>query len=427
MDTGAKLITYAVNELSLETEKGISELAAAHLGKSFPALSVVAIQSGEVRLSAAAGVIDPQSDKPRPVDGETLFDLASVSKLFTMTAFLSLVSEGKVGLDDPLVSVIRSFGATGPRPINGGQDPHSKAMLPTPPEMEGKTVDPARVTFRQLLTHSSGLAPWRSVYNEAGPAPVPPDQRDPVFRDVRWAHAMIALTMYQFVDQPGISVRYSDLGFMLLGEAVAWLHQRPVTEPTPVTGLDTAIQRRVLDPLGLNDVLYNPLRYGRDRENIAPTEDDPNWRGRRPWGEVHDENANGVGGVAGHAGLFGTARDVAIFGQAWLTNDPRLGISPEIMDEARREQIFTASNNERRGLGWNLRTERDSLAGDVFTMESYGHTGFTGTSLWIDPTRELVVACLTNRVYYGRALGTDGIATFRRALLDLIAGEITPK
>ncbi|MBC7810540.1 MAG: beta-lactamase family protein, partial [Burkholderiales bacterium] len=394
--------------LSAETQGRIEQLVQAHLGQTFPALAVVAIQGGQVRLNAAAGVVNPESDNPRPVAEDSLFDLASVSKLFTMTAFLSLVSDGKVGLDDPLVSVLRSFSATGPRPIDGGQDPHSKVMLPIPPETEGKRVDPTQVTFRQLLTHSSGLAPWRSVYNEAGPAPVPPDQSDPIHRTVRWAHAMIALTMYSFVDQPGVSVRYSDLGFMLLGDVIERLQIMPITELTAVVALDSVIQERVLDPLGLKDVLYNPVRNGRDRENIAPTEDDPNWRGRRPWGEVHDENANGVGGVAGHAGLFGTARDVAMLGQAWLTNDARLGISGELMDEARREQIYTASNNERRGLGWNLRTERDSLAGDVFSMASYGHTGFTGTSLWIDPTRELVVACLTNRVYYGRAQGTDG-------------------
>jgi serine-type D-Ala-D-Ala carboxypeptidase len=427
MDTDSELIRYDVNKLSPETEKRFGELTAVHLGKSFPALSIVAIQGGEVKLNATAGAINPESDNPRPVATSSLFDLASVSKLFTTTAFLSLVSAGKVRLDDPLVSVIPEFGASGPRPIDGGQDPHSKAMLPIPPETEGQTVDPAEVTFRHLMTHSSGLAPWRSVYEAAGTPPLAPEQQDPITRQVRWAKALIALTMYRFVDQPGISVRYSDLGFMLLGEAVARLYIQPVVESCTVVELDTAIQSLVLDPLRLKNVLYNPVRNRRDRENIAPTEYDPNWRRRRPWGEVHDENANGVGGVAGHAGLFATASDVAAFGQAWLTNDSRLGIAPQIMDEARREQIFTVSNNERRGLGWNLRTERDSLAGDVFSMESYGHTGFTGTSLWIDPTRQLVVACLTNRVYYGRELGTEGIAAFRRALLDLIAGEITPE
>jgi CubicO group peptidase (beta-lactamase class C family) len=132
---------------------------------------------------------------------------------------------------------------------------------------------------------------------------------------------------------------------------------------------------------------------------------------------VHDENACGVGGVAGHAGLFGTARDVAMFGQAWLQRDERFSISPEMMNMATREQAISGAS--RHGLGWMLKSHKDSSAGEYFSPESYGHTGFTGTSLWIDPEQELVVATMTNRVYPGRE--KVGIHAFRRALHDLIA------
>ena len=129
-----------------------------------------------------------------------------------------------------------------PRPIEGGQDPHSKARLPTPPELARQTVDPARVTFRHLLTHTSGLPPWRDVYNAAGDAPSPPDQ--PMTADARawrWRRGLASLNTYPFVAPPDGVVRYSDIGLMLLGEAVARLDGGD---------LEAAIRRRVIDRLG---------------------------------------------------------------------------------------------------------------------------------------------------------------------------------
>jgi CubicO group peptidase (beta-lactamase class C family) len=127
------------------------------------------------------------------------------------------------------------------------------------------------------------------------------------------------------------------------------------------------------------------------------------------------------GGRRGRArGLFGTARDVAAFGQAWLEADPRLKIAPDLMGAAVQEH--EATGGMRRGLGWMIRAREDSSAGDLLSADSYGHTGFTGTSLWIDPARALVVACLTNRVYPGRE--KIGIHAFRRALHDAIVREV---
>jgi CubicO group peptidase (beta-lactamase class C family) len=362
---------------------------------------------GDCVLEMAWGWLDPETLEGA-VTSHTLYDLASVSKLFTATAFLSLVSEEKLRLDDPLVSVIPEFGMSGPRGLDGGQDPHTRAMLPVPDEVRDRQVDPEQVTFRQLLTHTSGLAPWRAVFSEAGPTPPPPDMPDDFSIKKRRANTLTAICNYPFVGQPGDAIRYSDLGMILVSESVARIHGDT---------LETAIWERVLQPLRLESTTYNPLQHRYDQQQIAPTEYDAMWRGRRCWGEVHDENACGLGGIAGHAGLFANVHDVTAFGQAWLTGDGRLNIAPELRTQATTEQA--ASSTEPRGLGWLLKAQTDSPAGQRFSAASFGHTGFTGTSLWIDPERALVVACLTNRVYYGR--DNTGIDSFRRTIHDILA------
>ena len=215
---------------------------------------------------------------------------------------------------------------------------------------------------------------------------------------------------YPFVGQPGEKVIYSDIGLLLLGEAVARLGGAP---------LDVVIQQHVLSPAALDSACFNPVReHHIPREQIAPTEDDPAWRQRRVWGEVHDENACGLGGVAGHAGLFATAFDMAQLGQIWLAEaEGVFGVNPALAQDAKQQQAET----DGRGAVWVLpsRQRSDSSAGDRFSASTYGHTGFTGTSLWIDPKAELVVACLTNRVYPGRH--KEGVHDFQRAFHDLLA------
>jgi CubicO group peptidase (beta-lactamase class C family) len=348
-----------INKLTLDANTRLNNLVAPYTAHA-PAVAIAVYKHGELMLEKTWGQIDPDSGRI-PVLHETRFDLASLTKLFTTSAFLTLVSEGRTTIDTPLVAVVPEFGASGPRPIDGGMDPHSKQPLPTPDDRRDQTADPAAVTFRHLLTHTSGLAPWRDVFNAAGPAPTPPTEPDPIPRATRWARALDALCGYPFVSTPDGVVRYSDLGLMLLGEATARLHG---------------------------------------------------------WGEVHDENACGVGGVAGHAGLFANALDVAKLGQAWL--DGTLAIAPEIAREAVSEQAVTG--NERRGLGWMLKSVENSSAGDRFSADSFGHTGFTGTSLWVDPEARLVIALLTNGVYEGRALMNP--LPFRRAVNSLIAAAL---
>jgi CubicO group peptidase (beta-lactamase class C family) len=368
-----------------------------------PAISLVAYHQGQPILNSAWGYLDPDTQQI-PVTSKTIFDLASLTKLFTVTTFLVLASQADISLSSPVIEFLPEFGADSPRPIEGGQDPHTQERLPVTPGLEGQTVNPAEVTLWHLLTHTSGLPPWRDVYSFA---PVP-DEETAYTRKQRWQLAFDRLVSYPFIDSVGGGINYSDIGLMLLGEIVTRLDGNL---------LDVAIRQHVLAPLGLKDMAFNPTI---SRDQIAPTEFDASWRRRRIWGEVHDENACSVGGVAGHAGLFGSAPSVAKFGLAWLKREG-LTISRSLWQQAITEQV--KDNHERRGLGWMLRSEGNSSAGDLMSMESFGHTGFTGTSLWIDPMRELVVVLLTNRVYWGR--DSAGIHQLRRAVHDMLVQEVS--
>jgi len=380
-----------------------------HMPGTFPALSVCVIHQGRTMLRDSRGWIDP-SGMTAAVTIDTLFDLASVTKLIVEASFLVLVEAGAINLESRLVDVVPEFGRVNPREIGSGQDPHTRAFLPVERRYRGLSVDPCEVTFRHLLTHTSGLPPWRSVYLLAADRPPPPPTHIKQYDDGRWRRGLSAMVDFPFAGAIGDEARYSDIGIMLLGEAVARLHR---------TRLDEAVSDLALQPLALDSFSYNPMLNGSARGQIAPTELDSHWRHRRAWGEVHDENACGVGGVAGHAGLFATAKDVARFGQAWLAGDERLAISADLRQRATSQQ---ASGQIRLGLGWMLKADSDSSAGDRYNARAYGHTGFTGTSLWIDPERELVCAALTNRVYHGRA--EAGIHRFRRAIHDLIVEAV---
>lgn len=372
-----------------------------------PAIALAVFHKGACCFDGAWGWLDPET-RARPTQPDSYFDLASLTKLYTTTAFLSLVSAGAAELRTPLVEIIPEFGVIAPRAIDGGQNPHTKIQEAVDPEYAGQTVAPATVTCWHLLTHTSGLPPWRDVYTVAPPPTVSPET-DAWPPTKRRNAALERLCTYPFVAPPDTGVRYSDVGLMLLDEAVARLHGTP-------GDLATAIRERVSELAS-----YRPLANGVERARIAPTEYDATWRQRRVWGEVHDENACGVGGVAGHAGLFATAHDVAAFGNDWLMHtEERFGITPQVKQQATHLQA--QSGADLRGLGWMLKSLSNSSAGDRFSMSSYGHTGFTGTSLWVDPDRELVVALLTNRVYHGRE--KPGIHTLRRAVHDAVVAAL---
>jgi CubicO group peptidase (beta-lactamase class C family) len=403
----------------------VEAVITAALDRVFPAAQVEVRQAGRVLLSRAYGWLDPDT-RQHPTQPDTLFDLASVTKLFVVTAFMTLVEQGRVGLDDPVATVLPAF--SGLRPIQPYEDPLEPGAfvaVNVPASgaggrpmggLEREGVDAGAVTFRRLLAHNSGLPAWRPLYKEGNPE----------------AARCLALTTY-FSYPLAARVIYSDIGLILLGMAVEQL-----------TGqrLDEAVRARVTQPLRVSGIGYLPVEKpgfaaspddrqmtnderrilktpylipGTQSPNIAPTEICA-WRGRRIIGEVHDENAYGLGGIAGHAGLFATATDLATFGQSFLAAmpipDTQYPLRAATIAEMTRLQ--SQDGMTRRGLGFALWSPDPEASSNPLSQAAFGHTGFTGASLWMDPAHDLVIACLTNRVYYGRDAG--GILEFRVAL-----------
>jgi CubicO group peptidase (beta-lactamase class C family) len=344
-----------------------------------PAVQIAARHRGQVVVDRAYGWMNPET-RDTAVTEETRFDLASLTKLFVVTTFMTLMEVGKVGLDQSVATVLPELDEV--RPIQPYEDPQGSDAWIT--LCDGGTVDAGQVTFRHLLTHTSGLPAWRPLF------------RQPSAEAAR----QMALTTF-FAYPTGTRVVYSDIGLILLGLAIERLTDRP---------LDDAVQAAVIRPLGLRRTGYRPLDApdkDDDLAHIAPTEF-CRWRQRRIVGEVHDENAYRLNGVAGHAGIFSTARDVAAFGQSFLNlcsptaaeTDVPTRLAAETVAEMRRLQ--TPGLNIPRGLGFALWSPDPEASSHPFSESVFGHTGFTGTSLWIDPEREVVVALLTNEVYNGR-------------------------
>jgi len=299
---------------------------------------------------------------------DSIFDIASLTKLFVGSAFLSLVDKRAVALDDPVAGVIA--------------------------ELAGADTRRSCITFRQLLTHTSGL-----------PAHVS-------FREEHGARAVIErVCATPLASAPGTGIVYSDLGFMLVGEAVARLAGQP---------LEDAIAALVTVPIGAADAAYHPSPFQHNR--IVCTERD-GWRKRLLCGEVHDENSWAMGGVGGHAGMFATAHDIAELGEMYRLSGCvalRYVLMRPTAHEATREQV--SGVDERRGLAWALKSGTDHSCGARMSWNSFGHTGFTGSSLWVDPDNRLTVAFLTNRVYFSR--DPEPIRRLRAAVHDAVFADI---
>jgi serine-type D-Ala-D-Ala carboxypeptidase len=325
----------------------------------YPGASVVVGRKGAAVFEKGFGRLS-WSPNSTPVDAQrTIYDVASLSKVVgTTTAIMILYDEKKIGLDDPVVNYIPTFG--------GG--------------------DKDRVTIRQLLTHTSGLPAGRDIWRIA---------QTPLE-----ARALVLSTNLE--GRPGAQYIYSDLGADVLGLLVEVVAGEP---------LDKFLARRVFEPLGMNETFYRPadsLRY-----RIAPTEVTPP-RGYPLRGEVHDENAYALGGVAGHAGLFSTAADLSVFAQMMLNGGEYNGV--QIISKPTVE-LFTSRSFGHRALGWDT-AEGDYGSGRYLGPTAYGHTGFTGTSMWIDPEREMFVILLTNRVHAARALRPAKVISDVRADLS---------
>ncbi len=324
---------------------------------------------GTVALERAAGRLTYDDDAPA-VSPSTIYDLASLTKVIaTTTLMMRRVESGALHLDDTAASYL--------------------------PELGGSPVGGA--TLRDLLAHSSGLPCCTELFRELG---------EDLDRDEARARYLEHIAATDLEVRPRERSIYSDLGVLLLGE---------ILERESGHGLAGLVQDEILAPLGLADTGYLPGDSVRER--IAPTEYD-SWRGRLPHGEVHDENTHAFGGIAPHAGLFGTARDVAAFAQAMLNGGAyggrRITADDTVALFTRRAELVPGSS---RALGWDTPSDPSS-AGRYFSARSYGHTGFTGTSLWIDPDLELIVVLLTNRVHPTRE--NIAIRRLRPAIHDAV-------
>jgi len=297
-----------------------------------------------------------------PIDDGTLFDVASLTKLFTAGAVLRLCERGAIRLDDALAGRLPELTGT----------PQSRAVL------------------EQVLAHEAGFAPWAPLFES-----IAPGVRG---TDAGRAPLLAALAACPPASSPDGVARYSDLGFIALG---VWI------ERAAGAGLDEVVAAEVTGPLGLSSARFHPTAA------CAATAKCP-WRGRELVGEVHDDNARAMGGVAGHAGIFSTAADVARLGAAWL--DALAGAGRWV--SRRAAEVATLRRPSGRGLGFDLALEEGSSAGALMGHRTFGHLGFTGCSLWVDPEAECAVALLTNRVHVGEDLAA--IRAFRPRFHDAL-------
>ncbi|CAN5854355.1 hypothetical protein BH23GEM6_BH23GEM6_23800 [soil metagenome] len=323
--------------------------------------AVVAIgRKGRIVHLRGYGHLDPAFGSAAATS-TTIYDLASLTKVIgTTTAAMILEEEGLLDLDRPVREYLSELNAT----------------------------DKIAITPRMLLTHQAGFESFA-----------------PLFQSFRGRDAYLTqINARPLRHPPGTRMEYSDWDLILM---------QLIVERLTGTTLDHFLEQRVFTPLGMGDTGFNPPHFIRQR--VAPTEIQ-RFRGGKVHGEVHDENAWAMGGVAGHAGLFSTASDLAMFAEMLLNGGERGG-SRIVQEETISRWTARQGPGSTRALGWDTPSPGGS-AGKFFGARSFGHTGFTGTSIWIDPDKELYLILLSNRVNPSRE-GT-GISTLRFALADVV-------
>ena len=333
---------------------------------AFPgAIAVIGTRAGPL-VTVTAGHID-WAPSPAP-DARTIWDLASLTKVVGMTsAMMQLVERGAISLDAPVQRYL--------------------------PEWTGPLK--ARVTVRHLITHQSGLPAFKQYFK----LNVSPDSMRRLF------------FLTPLDTTPGTRMVYSDIGAILLGQII---------ERVSGETLDAYLARHVFEPLGMADTRYRPAAALLPR--IAPTEKDP-WRGRHLRGEVHDENAAALGGISAHAGLFSTAFDLDRFARAYLNGGELEGARLASASTLRDFTTVADSTFSSRALGWDT-PAANSSGGRFIRRPAFGHTGYTGTSLWIAPQHDLYVMLLTNRVNPTRE--RSRIAPVRVAVADAAMRALFP-
>jgi len=336
--------------------------------KAFPGATLAVGYKGKVALHAF-GKLSYEAKSPQ-VQLRTMYDVASLTKVIVTTTLVEKLVEGDFKspllLDVPIERYLPEWA--------GGPQPEWRH----------------RVTVRHLMTHTSGLPPFKEYWRTSkGKA----DTLRMIFAE-------------PLESEPGTKMVYSDLGIILMAEIIERLTGRT---------LDDLAKEYIFAPLGMNDSMYKPPK--KLWPQIAPTEFDAIFRKRLVQGEVHDENAYAIGGVSGHAGVFSTAPDLAEFCQMLLNGG--VYAHQRILKRATIAQFTTPQELAKgtRTLGWVVPTEGSS-SGHYFSPHSFGHTGFTGTTIWIDPDRQLFVVLLTNRVNPTRE--NHKIAEVRPALHDAV-------
>ena len=324
---------------------------------------VLRIERRGVVDTYAAGTLcpDERAGPDAPCVPDSLFDLASLTKLATTALALSFVRERVLALDTPLRELV--------------------------PDFRGGRKDD--VTLAHVLTHTAGLAWWLPLWKEARS-----------LEEAVWRAAQEPLA-----HELGTIV-YSDLGYIMLTQGLTRVGE------APFAGL---VRERVLTPVEATTCDFGPRQAAR----CAATEESPESPQRRLRGEVDDQNARAIGGVAGHAGLFGTAADVAALGQVFRDGAV---IGNELARLARSEQA--RDGNARRGLGLALCAPSGAMCGRYLSADAYGHAGFTGASLWIDPHLDLTIVLLTNRVYFGQA-NEEELYRFRVAVHEAVSAPFS--
>jgi beta-N-acetylhexosaminidase len=361
--SGMSMDVVPARESAAAAFAGVDKLIAAKMEqRAFPGAQLLVLCGDSALHARCYGSLTYDSGAA-PVTTETLYDLASLTKVVaTTTAAMRLVDEGRLVLDSSVAHYLPEFAA-------GGKE---------------------RIRIRNLLLHNSGLEPYRLFYlsEKSGEAVL-----DSIMQSV---------PLYR----TGSKTVYSDLGMITMAKVI---------ERITGTTLDRYVREQFWEPLGMRHTMFLPpdsLRHA-----CAPTEVDTYWRHRLLQGEVHDENASLLGGVAGHAGVFSTAWDLAPFVRMLMQNGMLHG--RRYISEATVGQFTQrSSSSSTRALGWDTRSVSGSSSGHYYSMKSFGHTGFTGTSIWIDPVANMAVIFLTNRVHPSRS--NKALPRFRSVLHDAV-------
>jgi len=311
--------------------------------KSFPGAVVLVWKDGKTIYEKAFGNYTYDSLSPK-VKTNTLFDLASLTKVVATTTAAMICYDRKLfSLDDKVVKYIPEFS------VNGKE----------------------YITLKNLLIHNSGLPAWKKFYG----------------RDLKYDDVINEIYSSELEYKTGEKTVYSDLGIITLGKII---------EKVSGKSLDVFCKDEIFIPLKMESTFYNP--DDSLKKLCAPTETDNYWRMKTLQGEVHDETSAMLNGVAGHAGLFSTADDLAKLMSVLLSKGK---IDQKIFIQQSTIELFTkrVSEESTRAIGWDTKSDLGSSAGKYFSKNSFGHTGYTGTSIWADPDRNLFVVFLTNRVY----------------------------